>query len=68
MSLMSSHDILDYEEINPQWVDKGVGTPQIQLDTMSQRPWVRFWGPKIAAASCTHLGPVQVMEVIIIDV
>ena len=33
----------------------------------SQRPWVRFWGPKIAAASCTHLGPAQVMEVIIID-
>ena len=34
----------------------------------TQRPWVRFWGPKIAAASCTHLGPAQVMEVIIIDV
>ena len=34
----------------------------------SQRPWVRFWGPKIAAASCTHLGPAQVMEVIIIKV
>ena len=35
---------------------------------MSQRPWVRFWGPKNVAASCTHLGPAQVMEVIIIDV
>ena len=34
----------------------------------TQRPWVRFWGPKNVAASCTHLGPAQVMEVIIIDV
>ena len=34
----------------------------------TQRPWVRFWGAKIAAGSCTHLGPAQVMEVIIIDI
>ena len=33
MPLMLSHDILDSEQINPQWVDMGVGTPQIQLDT-----------------------------------
>ena len=37
-------------------------------DYRTQRPWVRFWGPKNEAASCTHLGPAQVMEVIIIDV
>ena len=35
---------------------------------IAQRPWVRFWGPKNVASSCTHLGPAQVMEVIIIDV
>ena len=40
----------------------------INLYTDSQRPWMRFWGPKIAAASCTHLGPAYVMKVIIIDV
>ena len=35
---------------------------------MTQRPWVRFWGAEIAAGSCTHLGPAQVGEVIIIDI
>ena len=34
----------------------------------SQPLWVRFWDPKKAPSSCTHLGPAQVMEVIIIDV
>ena len=34
----------------------------------SHRPWVRFWGAKIVAGSCTQLGPAQVMEVIIIDI
>ena len=38
------------------------------LPCSTQRPWVRFWGPKNVASSCTHLGPAQVMEVIIIDV
>ena len=27
---------------------------------------MRFWGAKIVASSCTHLGPAQVMKVIII--
>ena len=43
-------------------------TTAFTVDIRPQRPWVRFWEPKIAAASCTHLGPAQVMEVIIIDV
>ena len=34
----------------------------------AQPLWVRFWDPKKAPSSCTHLGPAQVMEVIIIDV
>ena len=34
----------------------------------SQRPWVRFWGPEIAASSCTHLGAAYVMKVITIDI
>ena len=34
----------------------------------SQRLWVRFSGPKNVPSCCTHLGPTQVMEVIIIDV
>ena len=41
---------------------------QFQGKYKPQRPWVRFWGAKIAAGSCTHLGPPQVMEVIIIDI
>ena len=45
-----------------------VWSPNYPNDYSStQRPWERFWGPKNVAASCTHLGPAQVMEVIIID-
>ena len=59
--------------INQKWhFPRDVRIPQFLLQTTqscnSQRPWVWFWGPKIAAASCTHLGPAQVMEIIIIDV
>ena len=41
---------------------------KIFLSYISQPLWVRFWDPKKAPSSCTHLGPAQVMEVIIIDV
>ena len=34
----------------------------------TQRLWMRFWGAKIVASFCTHLGPAQVMEVIIIGI
>ena len=42
--------------------------PQNFTNIYSQRPWVRFWGAKNVPSSCTHLGPAQVMEVIIIDI
>ena len=47
-------------------------TLQLQMkgrDNFTPQPlWVRFSGPKNVPSSCTHLGPAQVMEVIIIDV
>ena len=36
--------------------------------TKSLRLWVGFSGRKNVPSSCTHLGPAQVMEVIIVDV
>ena len=44
------------------------------LATVMSRPhttqllWVRFWGPKIVASSCTYLGLAQVIIVLIIDI
>ena len=38
------------------------------LQNYAQPLWVGFSGPKNVPSSCTHLGPAQVMEVIIIDV
>ena len=66
-------------KVKTEWVPPGSLTGHLTttlllswlllVDTSaSQCPWVRFWGPKIAASPCTHLGPAQVMEVIIIDV
>ena len=38
------------------------------VESTSQPLWVWFWDPENVPSSCTHLGPAQVMEVIIIDV
>ena len=35
---------------------------------ITQLPWVRFWGPKIVAISCTYLRHVHVIRVIYIDI
>ena len=37
-------------------------------DSTTQRPWMRFWGAKIAAASCKYLRLACVIKVIIIDI
>ena len=45
-----------------------ITTTTMKTIHITQCPLMRFWGAKIVPCSCTHLGPVQVMEVIIIDI
>ena len=53
---------------NSREVNILVGINKPDLILLSQRLWVRFSGPKNVPSCCTHLGPAQVMKVIIIDV
>ena len=39
-----------------------------QHNWATERPWMRFWGPKIVASSCTYVGLTWVKKVIIINI
>ena len=66
--IWSKSSSLWYDSDTCMIIDGKVLSLSFHSENVTQRPWVRFWGPKNVAASCTHLGPAQVMEVIIIDV
>ena len=68
-----SHSFSHVYDTNTKFKTKTkIKSPDLQgkreLNNTSQRPWMGFWGAKIAAASCKYLRLACVIKVIIIDI